>query len=173
MNRQGPVTDHNPEDSGQSTDPELDNPGVRIPPPLVYLAAVLIGAAIDQFIPVRVLPASLTGWLGGALVLLALTITGWSVREFRKAQTTIRPDRPVSVTVTTGPFQYTRNPMYLALSILQVGIGIWMNSVWVVVLLIPVLIWVTRRVIAAEEQYLVRKFGQAYLDYQAKVRRWL
>lgn len=173
MNQQSPQTGHNPEDSRPSAGPELDNPGVRIPPPLVYLAAVLIGAAIDRAIPVRVLPASLTGWLGGTVVLLALTLSGLSFREFIKAKTTVRPDRPVSALVTTGPLQYSRNPMYLAVSMLQVGIAIWMNSVWVVVLLVPVLAWIRWRVIAPEERYLVGKFGQVYRDYQAKVRRWL
>ena len=173
MNQQTPQTGHNREGNRPSASPELDNSGVRLPPPLVYFAAIVVGAAIDRVIPVRVLPASLTGWLGGALVLLALTLSGLSFREFIKAKTTIRPDRPVSELVTTGPFRYSRNPLYLVLSMLQVGIGIWMNSVWVLVLLVPVLAWIRWRVIAPEERYLIRRFGQAYLDYQAKVRRWL
>ena len=63
--------------------------------------------------------------------------------------------------------------MYISLLILQIGIGIWMNNVWVIVLLAPVTAWLRWRVIAAEERYMVRQFGQAYLDYQANVRRWL
>jgi protein-S-isoprenylcysteine O-methyltransferase Ste14 len=173
MNQQGPQTSHDPKDSSASASPNRDNSGVRIPPPLVSFAAILIGAAIDRFIPIHVLPAGLTGWLGGALVLFALILAGLSFREFRKAKATIRPDHPVSALVTTGPFHYSRNPLYLVLSTLQLGIGIWLNSVWVIVLLVPVLGWVRWRVIALEERYLIRKFGQVYLDYQAQVRRWL
>ena len=165
MNQQSPLKRHNPEDKG---------PGVQIPPPLVILAAILIGAAIDRFFPISTLPASLTGWLGGALVLLALVLgPGLSFREYRKAKTPIRPDRPATALVTAGPFRYSRNPMYISLLILQIGIGIWMNNVWVIVLLAPVTAWLRWRVIAAEERYMVRQFGQAYLDYQANVRRWL
>ena len=173
MNQQSPQTNPDPADSSTSASPEPDNSGVRFPPPLIYFLAILIGAAIDRFVPIRVLPAGLTGWLGGALVLLALILAGLSFREFGKVKATIRPDHPVSALVTTGPFRYSRNPLYLVLSTLQVGIGIWMNSVWVVAFLVPVLVWVRWRVIALEERYLVRKFGQDYLDYQAKVRRWL
>jgi len=164
---------HNPEDIGQAAVTKPDKPNVRFPPPLVYLAAILIGAAFDKFVPMHIFPAGLTGWLGGSLLLLALTLSGWSFREFKKAKTTIRPDRPVSVLVTTGPFRFSRNPMYLALSMLQLGVGIWMNSVWVVVFLMPVIALIRWRVIAPEELYLIGKFGQVYLDYQAKVRRWL
>ncbi len=173
MNPQKPVAGLNPEDSGQAIGAKLNNPGVRFPPPLVYLAAVLIGAAIDRFVPIHILPAGLKNWLGGALALLALTISVLSIREFIKIKTAIRPDRPASALVTRGPFRYSRNPMYLALSMLQLGVGISMNNVWVVVLLMPVIAWITRRVIAPEERYLIGKFGQVYLDYQSNVRRWL
>lgn len=146
---------------------------MRFPPPLVYLTALLIGAAIHWLFPVRVLPPSLTGWLGAALVLIAVTLSGLSIREFRRARTTVRPDRPASTLVTTGPFRFSRNPMYVALSLLQVGIGVWMNSAWVVVLVVLAIAWITSRVIMPEERHLVGKFGQPYLDYQRRVRRWL
>ncbi len=149
------------------------DPGVRVPPPLVYLAAIVIGAAIDRLVPVRILGSAVAGWVGGALVLLAPAITGLSVRELRKAKTTVRPDRPAAALVTIGPFRHSRNPMYLALSLLHAGIGAWMNSVWVVALLIPTLVWMRRSVIAREERYLTEPFGRAYLDYRARVRRWL
>ena len=152
---------------------ERDNPGVRFPPPLAYLAAILVGAAIDRLVPIRIIDGSIAGWLGGVLVLLALGLFVLSLREFRGAQTTIRPDQAASVLVTTGPFRFSRNPMYLSLAILQLGVGIWMNSVWVVVSLIPVLAWITSAVIAREEQYLARRFGPSYAEYRSRVRRWL
>jgi protein-S-isoprenylcysteine O-methyltransferase Ste14 len=152
---------------------EVDTPGVRVPPPLLYLTAILVGVAIDWAVPVRILPRAVTGWLGGAMVLLGLTLSGLSIRAFRRVETTIRPDRPASALVTTGPFRFSRNPMYVALSMVQVGIGVWLNNVWIVLLLVPTLSAIRRSVIAREERHLTAKFGQAYLDYKAKVRRWL
>lgn len=173
MSQQHQLARDKPKDGGASAVSKLDTPGVRFPPPLVYLATTLVGVAIDRAVPVRIFPNTVAGWLGGAFVLLGLTIGGISLREFRKAKTTIHPNRPASALVAAGPFRYSRNPMYLALSILQVGIGVWMNTVWVVLLLVPTLVWIRRSVIAREERHLTQKFGQAYLDYQAKVRRWL
>ena len=172
MNRPDPMTDRRPNDSAQP-EPNLDKPGVRLPPPLVYLMAILLGAGIDRLVPLRVLPADLTRWLGGALVLFAVIIGALSVREFRKARTAIRPDRPATALVTTGPFRYSRNPMYLAFSLLQAGIGIWMNNVWILLLLIPVIAWINYHVSAREEQYLRGRFSQTYPAYQGRVRRWL
>jgi protein-S-isoprenylcysteine O-methyltransferase Ste14 len=151
----------------------MDHPGVRVPPPLVYVAAILLGAGIDRFAPWPVLPAGLTRWLGGALVACAAIIAGLSVREFRKMRTAIRPDRPAAALVTTGPFRYVRNPMYLALSLAHVAIGIWINSAWIIGLVIPALAWVNYRVIPREERYLHGRFGQAYDDYHRRARRWL
>ena len=165
LDEQRPEKSYNPEDRG---------PGVRIPPPLVILAAILIGAAIDRVFPIGVPPVTFTGWLGTALALLALVLgPGLSFREYRKAKTPIRPDRPATALVATGPFRYTRNPMYLSLLILQTAVGLWMNNAWVIVLVAPVAAWLRWRVIAAEERHMLQQFGQAYLDYQAKVPRWL
>ncbi len=173
MNQQDDSTGGNPSARERSTAAALDHPGVRVPPPLVYLAAILGGVAIDRLVPVRLLSSTMAGWLGGVLILLALAIIGLSFREFRKAKTSVRPDRPASALVTSGPFQYSRNPMYLALALLQAGIGVRLNNMWVVLLVVPTLGWIRRRVVQPEEQYLTARFGQAYLDYQARVRRWL
>ena len=165
MNQQSPVKGDTPEDQG---------PGVRLPPPLLILAAIVIGAAVDRVFPIGFPAAAFTGWLGGALVLLAVILgPGLSFREYRRAKTPVRPDRSATALVTTGPFRYTRNPMYLSFLILQTGVGLWMRNAWVILLLLPVTAWLRWRVIAAEERHMIRQFGQAYADYQAKVRRWL
>jgi protein-S-isoprenylcysteine O-methyltransferase Ste14 len=160
-------------DGRPSTSSDRDTPGVRVPPPLVFLATIVVGVAIDRAAPLPIVPTAIAAWLGGALVLVGLALSGLSVREFRKAKTTIQPNRPASTLVATGPFRYSRNPMYLALSIVQIGLGVWINSAWVLVLLVPALIWIRRSVIAREERHLRAKFGEAYLAYQARVRRWL
>ncbi len=112
-------------------------------------------------------------WLGGALVTLALLIMGWSLLQFRKAKTTVRPDKPASALITTGPFRFSRNPLYLAWSILYTGVGLWLNNAWVMALLIPTILVITFAVIVREEQYLLKQFGEDYQYYQATVRRWL
>jgi protein-S-isoprenylcysteine O-methyltransferase Ste14 len=147
--------------------------GVHLPPPLVYLGAILLGVAVDRFIPLRVLPDVVASWVGGAFVLSAVILNGLGMREFRRAGTTVRPDRATSALVTTGPFRFSRNPFYLALALLQTGIGIWMNSAWVVALVVPAVAIISRAVIPREERYLTEIFGQAYRDYQTSVRRWL
>lgn len=173
MSQQHGSTGDDLRDRGPSAASDRDTPGVRVPPPLVFLATILVGVAIDWTVPLPIVPAAVAGWFGGALVLVGLAISGLSVREFRKAKTTIQPNRPASTLVATGPFRYSRNPMYLALSIVQVGLGVWINSAWVLVLVVPTLIWIRHSVIAREERHLGEKFGQAYRAYQARVRRWL
>ncbi len=149
------------------------SPGVRFPPPLIYLGAFLLGVAVDRFIPLRILPGVIASWVGGALVLSAVIFDGFGLRELRRARTTVRPDRPTSALVTTGPFRFSRNPLYLSLAVLQTGIGIWMNSVWVLALVVPTVAIISRTVIPREERHLAENFGSAYRDYQASVRRWL
>ena len=149
------------------------SPGVRFPPPLIYLGAILLGVAVDRFIPLRILPGVIASWVGGALVLSAVIFDGFGLRELHRAGTAVRPDRPTSALVTTGPFRFSRNPLYLSLAVLQAGIGIWMNSLWVLALVVPTVAITSRSVIPREERHLAEIFGSAYRDYQASVRRWL
>ena len=149
------------------------SPRVHLPPPLVFLGAILIGVAVDRFIPLRVLPGVMASWMGGAFVLSAVILNGLGMREFSRAGTTVRPDRPASALVTTGPFRFSRNPFYLALAVLQTGIGIWTNNLWVLALVVPAVAIISRAVIPREERHLAETFGSAYRDYQTSVRRWL
>ena len=140
----------------------------------MILAAILIGMAIDRAVPLGVPASNIIRWLGGAFILSALILgPGLSFPEYRKAQTPIRPDRPAKALITTGTFRHTRNPIYLSLLMMQAGLGLAMNNAWVVLLVAATAAWLRWRVIAAEERHLTQQFGQAYLDYQAKVRRWL
>ena len=104
-------------------------------------------------------------------MLLAVALFVLSVREFRRAQTPIRTRKPVTKVITTGPYRFTRNPIYLSFTLLQLGLGLWANSAWVVGLLIPTLALMSG-VIAREERYMAQKFGDEYLQYRATVRRW-
>ena len=75
--------------------------------------------------------------------------------------------------ITSGPYRYTRNPLYIALTLAQVSVALWYNNLWILLLVVPSLIVITRYAIAREERYLEKLFGQQYLDYKQRVRRWL
>jgi protein-S-isoprenylcysteine O-methyltransferase Ste14 len=106
--------------------------------------------------------------LGGGAVL-----NGWFLRTIRKTDVPIRTDKPVPRLATDGPFRYTRNPSYLALAVIYAGIAVLRNSLWAMLLLPLVVIVIQREVIGREERYLERAFGEEYLDYKGKVRRWV
>jgi protein-S-isoprenylcysteine O-methyltransferase Ste14 len=150
-----------------------DNAGVKFPPPFIFLLSILIGLGLQRFWPMSVVPATLALPLGVASIAFALVLVILGFRELRRHKTTIRPDEPSSAIVKTGPYRFTRNPLYVSLSALQLGIGLWTNILWVVVMLIPVWIVMTTQVIAREEAYLERAFGEEYSSYKASVRRWI
>ncbi len=141
-------------------------------PPIIYLASTLIGIALHLSWPLPFASAFGTP-LGIGVVLLAFLLFGVSVREFRAAGTSVRGNQPTNAIVSSGPYRFSRNPIYVSFSLLQLGIALWVHSLWVIVTLLGSLTLMTRVVIAREERYLERKFGAAYLDYKASVRRWL
>ena len=102
-----------------------------------------------------------------------MSIVALGYREFFKAKTTLRPDRGANALIRSGPFAYSRNPLYLAVMIVILGVGVWVNSLWILGMLIPLFFVMSRAVIAPEEAYLESRFGQEYLDYKKSVRRWL
>jgi protein-S-isoprenylcysteine O-methyltransferase Ste14 len=111
--------------------------------------------------------------LGVLLVAIAIALFSYSVAKFRAADTPVPARKPTTVIVRTGPYRFTRNPIYLAFSLFQLGIAIWVNSVWLVVTLVVAVALINSVVIPREERYLERKFGEQYLDYKTSVRRWL
>jgi protein-S-isoprenylcysteine O-methyltransferase Ste14 len=146
---------------------------VRVPPPLIYIGAVALALAVDRLLPLRLFPAPLGDWVGGALVLLGLIFDVLGVRELLRARTTVRADRPVSALVTSGPYRFSRNPLYLSLAVIQAGIGIWIDNLWMLALVLPTAGVISRTAIAPEERYLTDTFGPLYRDYQDSVPRWL
>jgi len=90
-----------------------------------------------------------------------------------RAGTNVDPTQPATVLVVDGPFKYTRNPLYLSLTLLYAGIAILVNSLWTMLLLPVVLVVMRKGVVDREERYLARKFGEQYLRYKASVRRWI
>lgn len=152
---------------------ESDSPGVRLPPPVVFAAGLALGLCVSAWIPTRWLDPVVSRTLGWLLTGAWFALTAWAFSTFRRAGTTVRPDRPATRLATFGPYSVTRNPMYVSLTLLYAGVAILWQSFWALLLLPVVLIFIDRRVIGREELYLERRFGADYTRYKAQVRRWL
>ena len=151
---------------------DVANLGV-VRPPLVYLISLVSGAGIQLATPFPFLAGELAVPLGAPLVVVAIALFAYSVTTFRAAGTPVPARKPTTVIVRTGPYRFSRNPIYQAFSLLQLGIAIWVNSVWLLATLVGAVALIHYFVIRREEQYLERRFGAQYLDYKASVRRWL
>lgn len=110
---------------------------------------------------------------GTTLIAVAVVLFSWSVRTFRAADTPIAGNKPTSVIVRTGSYRFSRNPIYLAFSLFELGIAIWADSLWLLATLAGAVAVMHHVVIPREERYLERRFGAQYSDYQSSVRRWV
>jgi len=155
------------------TGKQPDSAGVTIPPPLIYVMGLILGYCLGLVLPVAFLPFTPSLILGAVILLAGLGFAFYAIRTFRRHNTTTIPTRPATALVLDGPFRFTRNPMYLALGICYAGLALMMDSLLSLLLLIPVILTVNFYVIAKEEEYLTRKFGDEYRSYMAKVRRWI
>ena len=155
------------------TEQEQQTPGIRLKPPLVYAVSMFIGLAIEQLLPLVSIPGT---WRAGpAVVLIALAglLIAPTVMRFRKADTTFDVRKAATTLITDGPYRYSRNPGYLALTLLYLGVGVLLSSAWVYVLVVPTLLIINVAVVRKEEQHLESQFGEEYLRYKTAVRRWL
>ena len=152
--------------------PEAANLGVARPP-LVYLGAIAIGLILHLAWPTSLLPRRMSPLFGAAVVLLAIGLFLFAVRTFRAAGTPVPGNRPTSTIVRTGPYRVSRNPIYLAFSLLQLGIALWVNTLWLVLTLCAAVAVMALVVIPREERYLEARFPSEYSSYKASVRRWL
>lgn len=160
--------DHAPSNAKQ----DVANLGI-VRPPLVYLLSLVTGSAIQFAAPLPFCPRAFAVPLGASLVAVAVALFSYSVNKFWVAGTPVRARKPTTAIVRIGSYRFSRNPMYLAFSLLQLGIAIWVNSLWLIATLIAAVALMHYVVIPREEQYLERRFGAEYLDYKASVRRWL
>jgi protein-S-isoprenylcysteine O-methyltransferase Ste14 len=163
--------------SQQGGDTEIA--GVIARPPLLFLAALLLGFALDHLLRLP-FPVSRTGWAhwvsassAGVLILIGVAVFAAAIRNFAKAATPVQGNRPTRALVTTGVHGWSRNPIYLGMFLVYGGIGLAVRSPWILILLLPLALVVRYGVIAREEAYLERRFGDAYRDYKARVGRWL
>jgi protein-S-isoprenylcysteine O-methyltransferase Ste14 len=142
-------------------------------PPIVYGAAIATGLTFEFGWPAPFLPGVLAAVLGTLLVLTAVAAFFYSVRTFEAAGTPVPGNLPTTAIVRTGPYRFSRNPIYLAFSIFHLGIAGWVNGTWLVATLAAAVAVMALIVIPREEQYLEKRFGADYLDYKRSVRRWL
>ncbi len=152
---------------------ENDCPGVIAKPPLIYLGFLLLGLGLDRLWPVSVLPEAAQSVLGGTLVGLGILVVLTAIRRFKAAGTSFRTHEPATAILKDGLYGASRNPIYLGLTAIYLGIGVIADAGWVAVLLGPLLLVMHFGVITREERYLERKFGDEYLRYKASVRRWI
>ena len=141
-------------------------------PPLVFLAAILTGIALNRVWPLPFRPPSLAP-LGPMVTVCAVLLFLLSLREFRRAGTSVRGTERTTTIVGTGPYRFSRNPIYLSFILAVLGLSVWLNNLWLLVMLIPAVGVIAIVVIPREERFLERNFNDQYSSYKARVRRWL
>lgn len=156
-----------------ATEKNLDNAGVIAFPPLLFGGTLLVALLLRYVFPTPLLPPTTALFIGALFVLIGITALLLSFREMIRHRTTINPGGTTTTIVSNGVYRFTRNPMYLSLTLIYLGVSVAANAWWGLLLLIPLLTTVQKGIIEREEQYLTRKFGNEYLSYKAQVRRWL
>jgi protein-S-isoprenylcysteine O-methyltransferase Ste14 len=150
--------------------------GVIARPPFLFLAALLVGLVADRLLPLP-FPVPMIGaiqWIiAVSLIVVGLALAAAGVRDFSQAKTPVPTNEPTRALVTTGMHGWTRNPIYLGMFLMYAGIGIAARSSSILILILPVAIVIRYGVVAREEAYLERRFGDVYRDYKARVRRWV
>jgi protein-S-isoprenylcysteine O-methyltransferase Ste14 len=151
-----------------------DTAQVIIRPPLAWGLAVIAGLALNWLVPWPFLPADVpAGWLGALVFVLALALFAWSIVTMTRAGSNVPTNRPTTTIVESGPYRFTRNPIYLGMFLGLIGLAIAFNNLWLLLMLVPFALLIRYGVVAREEAYLERKFGEVYRGYRSRVRRWL
>jgi protein-S-isoprenylcysteine O-methyltransferase Ste14 len=153
---------------------KADTAHVMIRPPLAWGMAVMVGLALNWLVPLPLLHVRLpAGWLGAAVFVLALALFAWAIVTITRAGSNVPTNRPTTTIVESGPYRYTRNPIYLGMFLGLLGLAIAFDTLWLLLLLVAFAIVIRYGVVAREEAYLDRKFGEVYRGYCSRVRRWL
>lgn len=152
-----------------------DHAGVRVPPPLIFLGLTLVGPVFDRLLAVPPLDfgRAVRTVLIVILVTLGLTLVLAAIRRFQRAGTRAEPWAPSSAIVCDGIYRFTRNPMYVGMALVMLGLALVIGSISSLAMVAVAILVVDRYVIRREEAYLEAKFGSAYNEYRRRVRRWL
>ena len=169
-NKLMPWKNKSPEPQGET--PE-DHPHIPIKPVWYFAMYFIMGVGFDTLFPTYVFPENVRFTLGAGLVLAGAVMNSTSLVCYRNARTNHETDKPARVLITDGPYRFSRNPIYLGYICLFLGLGIFLNNLWIFVLGTPLLATVQVAIVAREEDYLTEKFGEEYGEYCQSVRRWL
>ena len=150
-----------------------DNAGVIAPPPVIFGVPLAAGLVADYVHRLPLYSERIVLWAGIALALSGLALIAAGSLELRRAHTAVIPYQPTTAIVSSGPFRFSRNPLYLGFVLIYLGASMAANTFWPLPLLPLAIVVMQRGVIHREERYLARKFGEEYLAYQSRVRRWI
>ncbi len=146
--------------------------GVKVPPPITFIGFFLVGYLLDYCFPFSLDLNNSIKLFGIVLVGISFPFAFWAMITMKTKQTPVSTFQPTTSIIKTGPFRFARNPMYVALVLLYLGLVFWLELFWCLFLLPIVIAIVHYKVILKEEQYLATKFGKEYLDYKNQVKRW-
>jgi protein-S-isoprenylcysteine O-methyltransferase Ste14 len=153
--------------------PQTDHPTIKMDAPVLLVITILVTIALQRFLPLPFFTSLPSRILGAILVIGGLSLGMPAFRGMLKARTSPNPHRPTNALVFEGTYRITRNPMYLSMLMIYAGISTFLQNPWFIPFL-PILAWLfTTWVIIPEEKYLEQKFGQEYLDFKSRVRRWI
>jgi protein-S-isoprenylcysteine O-methyltransferase Ste14 len=156
---------------------EPDTPGMVVRPPILYLGTLIAGLVVDAIWPAALFGGAMSAaprtMVGLLMFATGVAVVSSAIRRLARAGTGVRAHQTTTIIVSDGVYAYSRNPIYVGLTMIYLGIAVAADNLWLVILLIPVLTVLRYGVIAREERYLERKFGGQYLAYKARVRRWV
>src|SRR5262249_23694646 len=153
-------------------DDARDTAQVVVRPPLAWGFALIAGLALNWLVPLPFLPADVPkGWLGAMVFVAALTLAAWAIATIARSGSNVPTNLPTTTVVRSGPYRFTRNPVYLGMFLGQIGLAIAFDNLWLLVTLVPFALIIRYGVVAREEVYLGRKFSDVYRGYCSRVRR--
>jgi protein-S-isoprenylcysteine O-methyltransferase Ste14 len=152
---------------------DRDTAGVILPPPLLLLAALIVGLALGYLWPLPFASASLRYPVAAVLAVAGAALAGTAMLGFRRAGTPVEPWRTTTALVVEGPYRFSRNPIYAGGALVYVALALVLDEAWLLIALVPSLVALHYGVILREERYLETKFGDDYRRYKTQVKRWL
>jgi protein-S-isoprenylcysteine O-methyltransferase Ste14 len=157
-------------------DDTADTAQVVIRPQLAWLIAAMSGIALDWRVPLPFMPSVASAWPGApgaALLVVAIALSAWAFNTITAVGSNVSTNHPTTTIVEGGPYYFSRNPIYVSMFLSLIGLAIMFDNVWLLVMLVPFALVIHYGVVAREEAYLERKFGEVYRGYRSRVRRWL
>jgi len=151
-----------------------DTSNVLVRPPIALAVALLAGLVLNWLVPLPFVPAAVPAvWLGAAVFAVALALFAWAVTTMKRAGSNVQTSQPTTAIVDTGPYAFSRNPIYVGMMLSLAGLAIASNALWLLLTLALFVVVIRYGVVAREEAYLEAKFGDVYRGYRMRVRRWL